>query len=123
MIRTISFCLLYALLNVTGAAIIKWKLKNKQLTTFSDWINFLLNYQVIAAFLIIFLSALVLFKSLSTSEFSFVIPVVNGINFTLTILVGYFLFKDHLNFISIVGFFLILSCIMLLAFNNTSHAQ
>jgi multidrug transporter EmrE-like cation transporter len=123
MIRTISFCLLYALLNVTGAAIIKWKLKNKQLTTFSDWINFLLNYKVIAAFLIIFLSSLVLFKALSASDFSFVIPVVNGINFALTILVGYFLFKDHLNFLSIVGFFLILSGIMLLAFNNTSHAE
>ncbi len=123
MIRTISLCCLYALLNVTGAAIIKWKVKNKQLVVFSDWLNFLLSYQVIIAFIIIFLSALVLFKVLSTSEFSFVIPVVNGINFIFTLLIGYLYFKDHLNGISIVGFLLILTGITILALNNTNHAQ
>jgi multidrug transporter EmrE-like cation transporter len=123
MIRTFSLCCLYALLNVTGAAIIKWKLKDSQLIAFSDWINFLLSYQVIIAFIIIFFSALVLFKALSTAEFSFVIPVVNGINFTFTLLIGYLYFKDHLNGISIIGFLLILTGITILALNTANHAQ
>lgn len=117
------FCFLYALLNVTGAAMIKWHLKNKRLLVFSDWIKFIFNYEIIVAFFIIFLSALVLFKSLSTSDFSFVIPVANGINFSLTILIGYFFFKDQINYISLIGFFLILSGIFLLSLNNMNHVQ
>ena len=123
MIKSVLFCFLYALLNVSGAAIIKWKLKGRALSSFNDWFQFLLNVQVIGAFVIIFVSALVMFKALSTANFTFVIPVSAGINFILTIIAGYFIFKDQLNMASFIGFTLIISGIILLSLNNANHAQ
>ena len=123
MIKAVLFCFLYALLNVSGAAIIKWKLKGRALSSFNDWFQFLLNVQVIGAFVIIFVSALVMFKALSTANFTFVIPVSAGINFILTIFAGYFIFKDQLNMASFIGFTLIISGIILLSLNNANHAQ
>ena len=123
MIKAVLFCFLYALLNVSGAAIIKWKLKGRALSSFNDWFQFLLNVQVIGAFVIIFVSALVMFKALSTANFTFVIPVSAGINFILTIIAGYYIFKDQLNMASFIGFTLIISGIILLSLNNANHAQ
>jgi multidrug transporter EmrE-like cation transporter len=122
MIKAIFFCALYALLNVSGAGIIKWKLKGRTLSSFSDWFQFLLNIQVIGAFVIIFVSALVMFKALSTANFTFVIPVSSGINFILTVVAGYYIFKDQLNMASFIGFALIISGIILLSINNAQHA-
>lgn len=122
MIKAVLFCFLYALLNVSGAAMIKWRLKGKTLSSFNDWITLLLDVQVIAAFVLIFVSALVMFKALSTANFTFVIPVSAGINFILTIIAGYFIFKDNMNIISFVGFGLIVSGIILLSINNSHHA-
>ena len=122
MTKAIVFCFFYAIFNVAGAAIIKYNLKGKTLSAFSDWVRFLLNVQVILAFALVFLSALILFKALSTGNFSFVIPVAVGINFILTVIVGYYLFKDHLNLVSFIGFALIVSGILLLSLNNTKHA-
>jgi multidrug transporter EmrE-like cation transporter len=122
MTKAVLYCALYALLNVSGAAIIKWNLKGKVLTSFSQWINLLLNVQVIGAFVLIFISMLVVFKALSSANFTFVIPVSAGINFILTIIAGYFIFKDHLNMASFVGFALIISGILLLSINSTQHA-
>jgi|SRR5688572_5835888 multidrug transporter EmrE-like cation transporter len=111
------------MLNVAGAAIIKWNLKGKVLNALSDWIQFLLNIQVIGAFVVVFASALVMFKALSTANFTFVIPVSAGINFILTIIAGYYIFKDQLNLASFLGFSLIISGIILLSINNAHHAQ
>ena len=122
MMKAVLYCALYALLNVTGAAIIKWNLKGKVLTSISEWINLLLNVQVIGAFVLIFCSMLVIFKALSSANFTFVIPVSAGINFVLTVIAGYYIFKDQLNMISFIGFTLIISGIILLSLNNTQHA-
>jgi multidrug transporter EmrE-like cation transporter len=123
LIQAITYCFLYALLNVSGAAIIKWKLKGKVLTEFNHWVNLLWDIQVLAAFVLIFFSALLIFKALSAASFTFVIPVSAGINFVLTIIAGYYIFKDQLNLASFVGFTLIISGIILLSLNTTQHAQ
>ena len=122
MTKAVLYCALYALLNVSGAAIIKWNLKGKVLTSFSQWINLLLNVQVIGAFVLIFISMLVVFKALSSANFTFVIPVSAGINFVLTIIAGYFIFKDQMNLATYIGFILIISGILLLSINSTQHA-
>jgi multidrug transporter EmrE-like cation transporter len=122
MLKAVLYCALYALLNVSGAAIIKWNLKGKVLTSVNQWINLLLNVQVIGAFALIFVSMLVIFKALSTANFTFVIPVSAGINFILTVIAGYYIFKDQLNLASFVGFTLIISGILLLSINSTQHA-
>jgi multidrug transporter EmrE-like cation transporter len=122
MIKAVLYCFLYALLNVSGAAIIKWNLKGRVLNTFNDWFQFLLNIQVIGAFVVIFVSALVMFKALSAANFTFVIPVSAGINFILTVIAGYYIFKDNLGVASFIGFTLIISGIILLSINNAQHA-
>ena len=122
MTKAVLYCALYALLNVSGAAIIKYNLKGKVLTNVNQWINILLNAQVIAAFALIFVSMLVIFKALSSANFTFVIPVSAGINFILTIIAGYYIFKDQLSLASFIGFTLIISGIILLSINSTQHA-
>jgi multidrug transporter EmrE-like cation transporter len=122
MMKAVLYCALYAMLNVSGAAIIKWNLKGKLLTSFNQWINLLLHPQVIGAFALIFVSMLVIFKALSSANFTFVIPVSAGINFVLTIIAGYYIFKDQLNLASFIGFTLIISGIILLSINSTQHA-
>lgn len=123
MLKASFYCALYALLNVSGASLIKWNLKGKLLSSLKEWINLFLNFQVITALGLIFISMLVVFKALSTANFTFVIPVSTGINFILTIIVGYYVFKDPLNFISFIGFGLIISGIILLSINSLHHAQ
>jgi len=122
MTKAVLYCALYALLNVAGAAIIKYNLKGKMLTNVNQWINLLLNVQVIGAFALIFVSMLLIFKALSSANFTFVIPVSAGINFILTIIAGYYIFKDQLSLASFVGFTLIISGIILLSVNSTQHA-
>jgi multidrug transporter EmrE-like cation transporter len=122
MTKAVLYCALYAMLNVSGAAIIKWNLKGRVLTNFNQWLNILLNAQVIGAFVLIFVSMLVIFKALSSANFTFVIPVSAGINFILTIIAGYYIFKDQLSLASFVGFTLIISGIILLSINSTQHA-
>jgi multidrug transporter EmrE-like cation transporter len=122
MIKAVMLCVLYAFLNVSGAALIKWKLKGRTLAAVNDWLRLLFEPQVIAAFALIFLSMLVIFKALSLANFSFVIPVSAGVNFLLTVIAGYFIFKDQLNYVSFIGFALIISGILLLSVNNSQHA-
>ena len=120
--KAVLYCALYALLNVSGAAIIKLNLKGKSLTSLNQWLGVLFNIQVIGAFALIFVSMLVMFKALSAANFTFVIPVSAGINFVLTIVAGYFIFKDQMSFVSFIGFALIISGILLLSLNSTQHA-
>ena len=120
-LASVFFCFLYALLNVFGAAIIKFQLHGRKLSNIGEWISFLFQPFIILAFLIIFLSALVMFKALSIEQFSFVIPVSTGINFMLTVIVGYYLFKDSLNFTSFIGLALIISGIIILALNSPKN--
>ena len=70
----------------------------------------------------IILSALSLFKALSTNNFSLIIPIANGINFILTVMLGYYLFQDKLSFMSFVGFVLIIGGIVVLSLNTQVHA-
>lgn len=122
MLKSIITCVLYALLNVTGAAMIKWKLKNVVLVSFGDWFKFLYDPFVITAFVLLFGSALVLFKALAGGNFTFIVPLAVGINFILTVIAGYFIFKDHINAASFIGFALILSGIVILSLNNSKYA-
>ncbi len=119
--QSIFYIFLYAFFNVSGAAIIKFQLKGKTLSTFSEWLS-LINTPFIGAFGLIILSALALFKALSTNTFSLIIPIATGINFVLTIGVGYYLFHDRLSLLSFIGFILIISGIILLSLTNHSNA-
>lgn len=122
MIQTVLYILIYALFNVSGAAFIKWQLKGKHLNTFQEWLQLIFNVPFMVSFVLIVLSALALFKALSTSNFSFIIPLATGINFILTILIGCYLFQDKLSIFSMLGFLLILGGIIILSINNHTHA-
>ncbi len=119
---SLLFALLYAVLNISGSAIIKAKLKKHALVHFSDWVNFLFTAQIITAFALIFVSALLMMKALSFSNFTFIIPIATGINFVITVIVGYYLFQEKLNVVSFVGFGLILLGIIILSLNNLKNA-
>ena len=100
----ILYCIIYAVLNVTGSSTIKYALIGKQLISFQDYFQFMFQPRVLLGFLSIFLSALVMFKALSEGKFSFVVPLSVGINFILTVIVGTSIFNDKLNAISYIGF-------------------
>jgi len=110
----ILFCLLYAILNVSGAAIIKNELVSKPIESINDYFPLLLNLKVLVAFIIIFLSALVMFKALSMMKFSIVLPIANGINFGLTVIFGILIFHDKINLYHVFGLSLILFGIIIM---------
>lgn len=64
-----------------------------------------------------------MFKALSASNFSATIQITTGINFTLTVLAGYFLFKDHINIQTIFGLLLILLGLFTISLNQINHAK
>lgn len=116
--NTIIYIFLYAAFNVSGATIIKLQLKNIRLSVWQEWLNFMLNIPFLIASSCIVFSALALFKALANSQFSFVIPIATGLNFLLTIGVGYFLFQDRLSMVSYLGFVLIIAGVLILSVNS-----
>src|SRR6476661_3228594 len=91
----ILFIILYAVLNVSGAALIKWRLIGRPLLSLQNWIDFIGDYHFVIAFALIVASALSLFKALSGNSLLFILPVATGFNFILTVLAGVFLFQDR----------------------------
>jgi uncharacterized membrane protein len=111
----ILFCGIYAVLNVSGAALIKSEIPFHNLNGAFGYLKFLLTTRVILGFGIIALSALVMFKALSLGKFSYVVPLSTGINFTLTVILGVFLFGDKLSIFSVLGLVLILTGIIFMS--------
>ncbi|WP_431844504.1 hypothetical protein [Pedobacter immunditicola] len=123
MTKSIIYIILYAACNVSGAAIIKFQLRGSTLSIWKEWYRLLFNLNFIIAFSLIVISALFLFKALSTNQFSLVIPIATGINFILTTAVGYFLFQDRLSMLSYLGFILIISGVFILSVNNHEYVK
>ncbi len=115
-IQIITFSGLYAVLNTLGAGMIKSELKNYELSKIQDYVLFLFRYKVILSFAIILLSALMMFKALSLGKFAIISPIATGINFILTIFIGYFFFKDNLTLMHLLGILLICSGIVMISF-------
>ncbi len=116
--KIIIFCTLYAILNVFGATLIKKELINKNLNKISDYLNLLQEFKVIGAFIVIFLSALVMFKTLSLGKFSIIIPMATGINFLITIGVGVLVFKDKIGIVQLIGIILIIAGIIAVSYSQ-----
>lgn len=111
----IVYSLIYAALNVSGAALVKSELQTYKLASLRDYFFLLFRWKVMAGFAIILISALVLFKALSMAKFSLVNPVASGINFVFTLAVGYFVFSDRITWVHMVGLALILSGILMIS--------
>ncbi len=108
------FSFLYAIFNVTGAAIIKNKLLLNSISTFKEFIFFLFDFKIIVALFFIFISMFFSIKALSLDKFSLVIPILTGINFLVTVGVGYLFFKDTLALTGYLGILFIIAGIYLL---------
>lgn len=115
-VQIILFSTLYALFNSLGAGMIKNELKTSVLVSVSDYVYFLFKIKVIVSFTIILFSALMMFKALSLGKFSIISPIATGINFFVTILLGYFFFKDNLTIFHLMGLFLIFMGIFVISF-------
>lgn len=114
-IPVVIYSVLYAAINVSGAALIKSDLKGKSLTSLTDYITFLIRWRVIAGFALVFLSAIILIKALSMAKISLVNPMATGINFGFTLIVGYFLFQERITISHYIGLALILAGILIIS--------
>jgi len=112
--RVILFCAVYAICNVSGAALIKTELKHVELKKMMDYVGFMLRYKVIAGFAIVFLSAIVLIKALSIAKISLVNPIATGLNFILTLAMGYLMFQEKLTIAHYIGMVCILAGILII---------
>jgi multidrug transporter EmrE-like cation transporter len=119
-IPVVIYSIMYAAINVSGAALIKTDLKGKSLTGLSDYFLFLIRWRVIAGFALVFLSAIILIKALSMAKISLVNPMATGINFGFTLIVGYFLFQERITLSHYVGLALILAGILIISFAEKS---
>jgi multidrug transporter EmrE-like cation transporter len=114
-IPVVIYSIIYAALNVSGAALIKTELKTTQLSGLKEYFFFLFRFRVIAGFGVVFLSALVLIKALSIAKISLVNPVATGVNFMFTLVVGYFLFNERITISHYIGLVLILCGILVIS--------
>ena len=119
-IPVVIYSIMYAAINVSGAALIKTDLKGKSLTGLYDYFLFLIRWRVIAGFALVFLSAIILIKALSMAKISLVNPMATGINFGFTLIVGYFLFQERITLSHYVGLALILAGILIISFAEKS---
>jgi len=108
------FSLLYAIFNVAGAAIIKNKLSYGSIADFKQFLFFLMDIKIVAAMFLIFVSMFFSIKALSLDKFSLIIPILTGVNFLVTVGVGYLFFKDILYVSGYIGILLITIGIYLL---------
>mgnify|MGYP007002409777 CR=1 FL=1 len=67
------------------------------------------------------MSALVMFKALSSGSFSQIIPLATGINFMLTVAAGVWILKDKIDVMSYLGFVFILTGIILLSLSSNQN--
>jgi len=118
MINILLYSFLYAIFNVSGATIIKSKLMLVDLTTFRAFIVFLLDWKIVLAIFLIFISMFFSIKTLSIDKFSVIIPILTGVNFLVTIIVGYLLFKDTLILTSYIGILFIILGIYMIGLAN-----
>lgn len=119
-LKIVLVCTLYAVLNTTGAAIIKNELKTMSLNSVKDYVIFLFNFRVIGAFSVILLSALMMFKAFSLGKFSLISPIATGINFFITVMIGFFIFKETLTALHFAGLSLIFIGIIIIGFAEKS---
>ncbi|MBW1909652.1 MAG: hypothetical protein JRJ11_08965 [Deltaproteobacteria bacterium] len=94
---------------------IKSELAHYSLSGMKEWIVFLGKAKVLLGLFINFISVLFIFKALELGRFTYVLPVSVGLNFSLAIVVGYFIFNDHLSVMSFAGIFFILAGIIIMS--------
>lgn len=116
----LSFCGLYAILNVVAASIIKFKLLVFKIDNFKSFLYFFGDIRIILAICLILCSMYCSMKALSIAVFSYVVPMMTAFNFILTVVIGIFVFKDHLTATGYTGIFLILLGILIL---STSYGK
>lgn len=116
----VLYSILYAAINVSGAALIKSDIKNQTLNGITDYIYFLMRWRVIAGFALVFLSAIILIKALSIAKISLVNPMATGINFGFTLIAGYFVFNERIGLPHYLGLALILCGILIISMAEKS---
>jgi uncharacterized membrane protein len=121
--KSLIFSLLYALFNSAGAVMIKYHLRNKSLISFKDWVAFIFQPTFVFAFLLIVISALLLFKALSVGAYSIVIPTATAINFLFTVLIGVLFFKERVGFLMLAGICMILGGLFILSYFSSQYAK
>jgi multidrug transporter EmrE-like cation transporter len=111
----VLYSILYAALNVSGAALIKSELKSATLNGAKEYLGFLFRFKVITGFAVVFISSLVLIKALSIAKISLVNPVATGVNFMFTLIMGYFVFSERIGISHYFGLALILAGIVIIS--------
>ncbi len=119
-IPVVLYSVLYAALNVSGAALIKSELKTATLGGVKEYVSFLFRFKVLTGFAVVFISSLVLIKALSIAKISLVNPVATGVNFMFTLVMGYFVFSERIGLSHYLGLVLILAGIVVISLAERS---
>ncbi len=73
MLELLLYAVFYSVFNVAGAAVIKNKLLSHKMTSLYDFMCFIVDVKIVAAFVLIFISMFFSIKALSISSFSSII--------------------------------------------------
>jgi multidrug transporter EmrE-like cation transporter len=111
----VLYCVLYALLNVAGATLIKKAVSGAALASAMDYVHVLLRLKSIIGFGLVFVSALVLMKALSQTSLTLMVPLSTGINFLITLAAGYFFLNEQISGLTLAGIVLVLGGIVIIS--------
>ena len=111
----IALCLSYAILNVSGTALIKNAVVGSDLNSIRSYIYTLFELKVMTGILLNFSSMLIMMKALSLEKFTYVFPVAIGINFAITVIIGYIVFGEEVDINLLFGLLFIMAGIILMS--------
>lgn len=80
--------------------------------------SFHIGYVTLLGFLLYLCSFLLWQKLLTTFDLNYIVPITAGIVQIVVLLLGAFFFKENINFVNVLGTFLVIAGVILISFKR-----
>lgn len=105
---------IYIILTTLGIFLMKSG-GNSLSLSFNNNLTFKIGYITLLGFITYLLSFLLWQKLIVTFDLSYIVPITTGISQLIILLIGIFVFKESVNWISIVGAILVIIGVVMIA--------
>ncbi len=110
----IILTVIYILLTTGGLIFMKLG-GNSLVISIKNAIEFKIGYLTLLGLILYIISFLLWQKLLISFDLSYIVPITTGISQIMILIIGYFIFKESINFYNILGVLLIIIGILLIS--------
>lgn len=105
---------IYVILTTGGLVCLKLG-GNSLLLSFREGFNFKIGYITFLGFILYIGSFLMWQKLLTTYDLSYIVPITTGIVQIVVLLASYFIFKENITIVNLIGIFVVIIGIVLIS--------